>query len=139
MPNRVVHRTVGIGAGAAASAILSDNLQGPHRTVELLAAAVGGYYGAAAPDWIDPPTTPNHRSVGHSIALAGGGLVYATSQLSEWRSALHERSQAAFCGGKDVQGYFYIIASGILTGFVAGYASHLALDAATPKSLPAFA
>lgn len=138
MPNRTVHRTVGVGAGVATSAVLSDNLQQPSRIVEIFAAAIGGYVGAAAPDWIDPATTPNHRSVGHSVVFAGGGLVCAASQMNDWRSELHARSQAAFFHGQSAQGYLFLVASGLLTGLFMGYASHLALDATTPRSLPLF-
>lgn len=136
MPNKYVHRPVGAGAGYAASFYCSKGLPARERNIEAISAAVGGYLGAAAPDWIDPPTSPNHRSAGHSIFIAGGGLTYAAIELNAWRSSLKAQADAAFKCGKIGQGYLFLIAAGAVTGFVAGYLSHLALDATTPRGLP---
>lgn len=136
MPNRVVHRTTGAAAGLAISLVETQGAPREKRTVEVIAAMAGGVAGAAAPDWIDPPTSPNHRSMGHSIVIAGGGLGVAISNVDIWRAALQSRAAASFSEGRTGAGYSYLIASGLLTGFIVGYASHLILDAGTPKGLP---
>jgi membrane-bound metal-dependent hydrolase YbcI (DUF457 family) len=136
MPNRLVHRTTGAGVGLAIGLHQAQGDTDKKRAAEVIASTVGGYLGAAAPDWIDPPTSPNHRSIGHSIVVAGGGIVYTSSHITQWRAELQTRSAAAFSTGRVGKGYLYLIASSLFVGFVAGYASHLVLDASTPKGLP---
>lgn len=84
---------------------------------EFFGAAVLGGFCAQLPDILEPAVHPNHRQFFHSLA-ALGLLTYGNYKA------------LTSCGISDGEKV------GILVGSV-GYASHLAMDSVTPKSLPA--
>ena len=145
MPRRSTHAQVGALAGVGAAAFRSRHAPAEHRILETVGGAIGGLCGGLLPDLIEPAETPNHRSIAHS-AIAGGALTLA--RLAEWQAAcrtaadnstklslLHpigspERSSAEW------DALLWRLFAGFLVGLVAGYASHLALDAGTPRGLP---
>lgn len=97
----------------------------------------------------DPPTSPRHRSVGHGVFTSGAALIWLARQVPRLQAALRQpRSSPRALAGEpsagprgasgpfDPIGHFL---AGVAVGFVAGYASHLLLDAMTPAGLPAVA
>lgn len=145
MPSRAVHSRVGAVAGAAAAFAAANAESDGDRLVEALGGMLGGYVGGLLPDGIDAPTTPNHRSVGH------GGLAVTILAKATWAAfaeQLRARSVACVVASADpalpqetrnalqFQATLYRLAAGFVLGFPAGYASHLALDLFTPRSLP---
>jgi hypothetical protein len=148
MPNADFHLPVAALAGAAAALTLAPQ-DGKAALLELLGGAVGGLLGGSAPDVFDPPNSPRHRSVGHGVFTSGAALVWCGRWLPRAQAALRQpRSSPRALAGEppagprgssapfDPVGHFL---AGVAAGFVAGYASHLLLDAMTPAGLPAFA
>lgn len=151
MPNAKVHRPVGMAVGAFTACAMAPRDADPvNRLIEGLGGLLGGYIGAALPDKFDPATCPNHRGFAHSIVAAiAGGRVTVTS-LSTWQdrfrtdaAAFQTLAEAQADGLKRI-GYMLLSClalaiAGALAGLAAGYASHVLLDAGTPKGLPLLA
>jgi len=118
----------------------------PHRDLEIVAAAVGGVVGSRCPDWLEPATTgPRHRALAHDVVF---GVAVARLPVNEWQAACrrvaaaHEVRAMLLPEGslerliQQLLVYFWHVLAGALGGLRAGYLSHLALDFATPSSLP---
>lgn len=115
---------------------------------------IGGLLGGKAPDsvHVDPSSLgPNHRRFGHSWAMLGAQVYVADAVISAWEKFCRERADEAAwrlanCPGISgierfllvVQEIAWRVTAGSLAGFIAGYVSHLALDAFTARSLPLF-
>ncbi len=119
---------------------------------------MGGGLGASAPDWIEPADDPNHRGGGHSlvvlgisggpiVALAASDQVLSLPVVAQLRQRVRER-KAEFLAASEAAterwrkvwflGLAHLVhpAAGFLVGVPAGYASHLALDAFSRRSIP---
>jgi membrane-bound metal-dependent hydrolase YbcI (DUF457 family) len=145
MPNYATHARVGAAAGGLAAAYRARTAPTEQMLAETLGGLLGGWFGGALPDMLEPARDPNHRKAAHSVA-AGGALTLA--RIAEWqatcrasaegaakRAATHplgspERSRA------EIDVLLWRLVAGALVGLVAGYASHLLLDANTPRGLP---
>jgi len=149
MPRAQTHRVVAGVVGLVSSHRAALAAGSPQPVVE----AVGGLVSAAfltgvLADTLEPPTSPNHRGVAHSIVLAAvlwqviaprlrpmavrsrrDAADYLRraedSSLSDW-----QRLDARFSASLNS------LFAGALEASVPGYLSHLAADAATPSSLP---
>jgi len=156
MPSRDIHRPVGAVAGAGYSAYRAHlrYRRRPAPAVPVVAETIGGFaggwLGGAMPDWIDPPTSPNHRNFGHGIATVGGAVAWTADfvlDLQEKLRAQADNLQAnrwRLASGAErtlsvVAEFFLRLLAGLLNGLIAGYASHLALDFCTPSGLPVVA
>jgi inner membrane protein len=99
----------------------------PHRSgaksgADHFAAVVAGLAASVLtklPDLLEPATSPHHRQFFHSIAFAAL-LVATLYKLHQWDA--HEPADKLWKG------------LGMIT--IAGYLTHLGLDATTTKSLP---
>ncbi len=133
----------GAGICLATAALNQKKLSLP----ELIGAILSGTLAATFPDRLEPAIHPNHRAFFHSVAFAGVGLppLWAMAQQTrarhlraasfcEWQAA-HAQSQHDIASWQE-QVEFHKFFAGVLLGLIPGYASHLAADAATPKSLP---
>lgn len=149
MANRPTHDLFGGITGMGCAYLTLPTEPQSNGIVELVGGAVGGVAGSRIPDIIDPATMPNHRDVGHGIinAIVVGNFCW--SNLSEWQAWCRARAdECAACRARatdDVARALYWIAeifwrfvAGLLAGLIGGYASHLVLDATTPRSLPLF-
>jgi hypothetical protein len=148
MPNRNVHTAAGIGTAWLGGYLMAPKDMTPDdRPLYALGLTFGGWLGSRMPDMLDPPTHPGHRSYAHGLVAAGAVAI------GEWmKGVAHCRSRAAtlraeadvcdaFLNVADAQNKrawanFWIFAAGAVQGFGLGYASHLALDALTARSLP---
>lgn len=147
MANGSVHHLAGAIAGGSTAYICADGQLPPDRVVEMVGGALAGYYGSFLPDIIDPPLHPNHRSVGHGVVPIGTVGSWAISNLPAWqsylrekadghaRARLHSHDDATRLWHAACENFFRLLA-GMVAGFIAGYGSHLVLDAITPRSLP---
>lgn len=101
--------------GAAAIGVGAAALTG-HAPAEAVAVGAAATVTAKLPD-LDRIVNdgPNHRSLTHSVVLAGGLVVVLAFILAQGMGAL---------------------GSAVVFGLAAGYLSHLLLDAMTPKSIP---
>ena len=84
--------------------------------IETILAFAGGAIAGAAPDILESPTNPNHRSIFHSKAMLD--LISKANQ-NMWQSKQLTENQKA-----------------IISLLSASYASHLVVDGTTPKGLP---
>lgn len=150
MPNAAVHRTVGTVAGAAFGGYQARGQQPLHQVIEAFGGAAGGWLGSAAPDWIDPATSPNHRHVGHGALTVPLAFVFTAEAVADWQNQLRQRAdelaQMRWQLSDDWSRFWNWVhqmalrfLAGILNGFNAGYLSHLVLDALTPRGLPLIA
>jgi membrane-bound metal-dependent hydrolase YbcI (DUF457 family) len=114
---------------------------------EILGGAIGGALGAQIPDLLEPALHSWHRSTAHSFA-AGASIAAAGFDVAQkWvgycrrKAGEHRRRQSqsndAFM--QLLHGFWawmWTLLAGMGPGMVAGYLSHLALDACTPRSIP---
>lgn len=143
MPNKKIHTSVGATAGVVktlAAQVRNENISLP----ELIASGVGGLLGGRLPDMIDPPNSPNHRDIGHSImfTLAGialliGVIIYLKTSCKELEREANWHIQNGYNIPDDIkvelmQKRFTL---GFLNGLATGYVSHLALDSTTPAGI----
>jgi membrane-bound metal-dependent hydrolase YbcI (DUF457 family) len=117
-----------------------------NRVLEIIGGALGGSLGARLPDYLEPATSSWHRGPAHSWVAIG----ISTRSMREMRKCSHYcRQRAAYylalrsanCSSILALLYalieaFWRAASGFLSGLAAGYISHLALDAFTPRGIP---
>lgn len=153
MPRRAVHQSVGAVASIAVAAYAARDQQPDHQAVEIIAAGFSGWHASRLPDIIDPPTSGNHRGVGHSLAQGAVGIRVAQQKIPEIQQRLRARAEEfaarhrrAELGFNDplptwqlaAAELFFRIQAGALVGLAVGIGSHLLLDAGTPRSLPLF-
>lgn len=150
MANGKVHTVLGMISGPSLCLLLAQ-LDGRKATLpELLGASMAGGVSAKLPDWLEPAIHPHHRSFFHSCSFAATvGTLSWSFMLRQRREFLRLADQYEQLGQLGPQegeraafltrtwGYQFL--AGILTGAIAGYASHLIADACTAKSLPFFA
>jgi membrane-bound metal-dependent hydrolase YbcI (DUF457 family) len=147
MPNRRVHVVAGLVTGAAAGLATAQRLDSQHRALHVSFAALGGVLGGLLPDALEPATSPNHRGTFHSL-LAAAGITSAAG--ADWAARCHkaaalcdENAQKLPTGGQErsdqeLKAILFRALAGLIVGLIAGYASHLALDSTTSRSLPLF-
>lgn len=150
MPNKEIHRPIGAAAGGAYAWVRSGTDSVDHAVLEAVGGLVGGWLGAALPDWIDPPTCPNHRHYGHGLLTVAGTVAITAELILDVQNRLRCKADLLarnriyltddFARFINWVGELLLrLVVGILNGVTAGYISHLALDALTPSSLPLFA
>lgn len=112
---------------------------------EVIGSAIGGVLGGLLPDLIEPATSPHHRETAHS-AVAGATLVLV--QTTRWQAEYRRRATTAIeqasslsPGSRErsnsaLMAVLWAFLAGLIGGLIVGYASHLALDAMTPRSIP---
>lgn len=116
MSNRKTHVIIGGISGGGGYLILNDLKQEEINLRDMVVTSLGGMIGGMLPDYLDPPTNPNHRALAHSI-LVGGGFNVA---VFEWINSLDLHPTLKW----------------FLKGLILGYLSHLILDSTTPRGLP---
>jgi len=146
MPNGRVHRRVGRPTGAVYAAVQATRSPLGNPIAESLAGWFGGDLGARLPDLLEPGCW-NHRQAAHSAAAAAV-LIRSTAAIQAWAElcrvrARQHRAIAADPRLDSVDQFAHCLAelfwsglAGFLNGLLAGYLSHLALDAMTPSSIP---
>ncbi len=150
MPNRKTHKKVGAAFGAGAAFLKSSGQPMEYRLIEALGGAFGGYYGGIMPDIFDPATSPNHRSWGHGVIPVAGVARYTIPNVGDWQKNLRDLANTCAARRENAQteadAFLYGAAEiacrlgvGAVPGLIAGYISHLVLDAGTPKRLPLIA
>lgn len=149
MPNRAVHDVAGTASGALFAVLRAGNQSNPQIFLESLGGCIGGFAASRLPDIIDPPICPNHRDVGHSIVVVGGVYVAVWKGLNNTQQALRAHAEQLATRRETsnsmsdfkkflsqcVEAICYILA-GVISGAIAGYVSHLALDAGSARGLP---
>tara|TARA_R110000787_G_scaffold75714_4_gene167434 strand:- start:187 stop:636 length:450 start_codon:yes stop_codon:yes gene_type:complete len=147
MPNGNVHRAVGAAAGAGSAYVVSSSQEPLCRLLEVIGGAIGGNFGARLPDLFDPATSPNHRSTGHAVVPAAAVLSWYAEQAPRWIQALRIKAEELAAKSEASENMLLALiytalewlarmAAGAVSGIAVGHASHLALDACTPRGLP---
>ena len=128
MPGRTAHTLAGAAAGylAASSA---DTTKQEGAGWEPLAGIAAGCIGGRLPDLLEPASTPNHRAVAHSAAVAVGLWWFWRAMNSRSDRETSRRPPTQLRPGE-------ILAATVISAFVMGYLAHLALDLTTPRGLP---
>ena len=150
MPNGRTHKVVGAIAGGSFALVRSAGQPAVHRTVETAGGVLAGVGLGMLPDVLEPAIHPGHRSVAHGVVPAVALGVPASRHLDSWQAYL--RASADRQGALAMQSQSTLarlwhaflelllrLAAGALAGALAGYGSHLVLDAFTPRSLPLIA
>jgi membrane-bound metal-dependent hydrolase YbcI (DUF457 family) len=120
MPNAQQHLVVGLAAGAITSALIQMSRQAADPSLRfdwghlLLCAGAGGA-AAMLPDLLEPAVHPWHRGFFHSVTAAFA-VACLLSETRKHRLPKFTRM--------------------LLLAAAAGYGSHLAADALTPRSIP---
>jgi hypothetical protein len=147
MASRPAHDLLGIASGAAGAALGAGDQPGAHLALEVAGGALAGWFGSRLPDIIDPPTTPDHRSVAHG-ALSAGVVGWSIGDvMTNAQQYLRDRAddlvRARETIETDLQRAINLmlecicrLLAGAVAGLPIGYASHLALDLMTPRGLP---
>jgi hypothetical protein len=160
MSDRTTHKLAGVGSGTVFAACRAKGQSFENFLAEVAGGAIGGYFGGILPDVLEPAISSWHRSVAHSYVSAGTIFVSAGAVLSTWETACRTKAEnwkalqmipgpnGTFVVAPSdpiqrlllsVAELFWRLAAGFLNGFTAGYISHLALDAVTPRSIPLLA
>ena len=147
MPNRSMHLAIAIPAGTLVSANKANHLNGLPYFLEVLGGALGAVGGGIWPDLADPPTTPNHRGLGHSVvpAVAVGKIVF--DRVDDWQAWLRREAermrQLQVLTPDPLLRLLYAaweivlrLLAGAVVGFLAAWGTHLGLDFGTVRSLP---
>jgi len=151
MPNREVHRLIGMVASAIQMEPHLDGFGSIGQVGLASGALLGGYYASTLPDVIEPASSPRHRSSAHSIALLAL-LVHAckdhipswiaVSRAAAWDAGVR-RLSASRCSPEwysaGLDEFLNGFAAGALLGAGTGYTSHLIADSFTPAGLPLLA
>jgi heme A synthase len=146
MPSGRVHRRVGrpIGAGYAFARAFQTASGDP--LIEAIGGWFGGDAGSSCPDWLEPACW-NHRRTAHSFS-AGTVIIAGASEVQRWAESCRSRAQhhRLLANNPDLSeagrlfhslvAVFWHVLAGWLNGFLAGYISHVILDARTPAGIP---
>lgn len=147
MANGKTHEVVGATTGAGFALWAARNQPATATAIEAVGGALGGYVGGKLPDIFDPPLHPRHRSVAHAVIPLIVATRYCANNLGTWQDIFRKlaereaqlRVQARNTTDEVTHGLLetgYRLIAGMIAGLMAGYASHIALDAVTPSSLP---
>lgn len=151
MPCARVHRDIATIAGLATGLYSARDLEGAAAVVRVLAAVAMARAGGSLPDVLEPATSSWHRGTFHSAgALAGSGLMTLkppaafaawTQRLERQADAIRARRALLPADHPDafrlwLEEMLLHAAIGAAVGLFIGVASHLLLDAATPRGLP---
>ncbi len=148
MASEKAHSAAGMTAGGIAAFARSGNQEPINQLAEALGGVIGGRFGGRLPDMIEPAIHSWHRGPAHSVTMGAGLLASAGGGIAMWETDWRARA-ASFAERKtdprlsEAERLLYgvvdlscRIAAGLAVGLVAGYLSHLALDAGTPRSIP---
>lgn len=91
--------------------------------------ALGGLFGSRAPDLLEPAHHPHHRSTFHSV-VATTAVVVKGGQLIR---TLHPEQRPDESRGAR---WLRLFAGSMLDSLPMGYATHIAADATTARSVP---
>lgn len=147
MPDREVHQLAGAIAGAVYAALQASGERSDHKATEILGGFVAGKFAGCLPDKIDPPVSPRHRHIGHGVVPCGVAGIGIHMKMTAWQQSLRAMANeyaSRRAGTEDpllrlfygLVEYLCRATAGAVSGFIAGYGSHLFLDAKTPNRLP---
>lgn len=134
MPNRTIHSIAGAVAGGIGAILITIERDNPAWDQRAFAGALGGFIGSGIADYVDPPTSYRHRSIGHSLVLCavGSAVLFAAASRLESSSNPRRISEEP---EEPVSNSNQAVWASILRGLAIGHISHLALDAGSPMGI----
>ena len=151
MANREKHSIYGGASGVAVATYGARDQDLDNFLAELIGGGIGGVLGSRVPDVLEPAFhDPRHRSIAHSYTFAAYWLEVVYQNASSWQqycrleAERHGRIRLSSNDGwsrfwHSLMSFVWHFLSGFAVGVVAGYLSHLVLDAGTPRSIPLLA
>jgi hypothetical protein len=148
MAGRREHDVAGAIAGFVSALVTAPkSANAAELAMELLGGVLGGRVGSRIPDVLEPAIHSHHRDVCHGLtfamtALPTGARLASTAQdrLRARADQFRARREASEDGFERlvmaVAEIVCRVAAGFVGAIVPGYASHLALDAGTPRGIP---
>ena len=146
MPNSKTHRLVGAGVGASKALVQARGQKPLHMAIETTGGVLAGYYGGGMADVLEPATSPNHRGPAHSVVTLSMvvGLCFIAHHAAHMCRHYADRAAEKREQEEDwlIRTLYLIgevllrLLAGACNALAPSYASHLVLDATTPKSLP---
>lgn len=138
MPNGSTHIRLGAVTGGAGALYHARNEAPRDMAIEVLGGVLGGAIGGLLPDRLDPPFSPRHRGMFHSLLAL---LVVIVVVLDAEREACRARGRQGHKVGpgrrrSTIECDLWKLAAGAIAGLQWGYTSHLMADLTTPASLP---
>lgn len=150
MSDSRTHRAIGTIAGGGYALAKAQRQLPEHLALEVLGGLLAGNLGARLPDVFDPPLHPGHRALAHGVVPVVAVGQAAVGALDGWqtqlRAAAARRAALRASAETPLERLWHALVellcrlgAGALAGLLAGYGSHVALDAFTPSSLPLLA
>ena len=147
MPGYKVHKTTGGLVGGAAALVCAQNQPPLLALVEVLGGYLAGQSAGTWPDVVEPGLSSHHRDVFHALAPTAFGATLAFQQTISIQSSLRTQAQLCFQHAASIDngpqqflnvtvGVVLQMLAGAVPAIPAGYLSHVALDAATPRGIP---
>jgi len=139
MPNKKTHVMIGSVTGPLMAGVYAYREQKLEHIIAYgLGGLIGGNLGGRIADVVDAPTSPNHRSIAHS--LIGNLLIYfgdkPTIAFRSCLTWLETKADEYEKAAKMLWAFCCRLLAGILIGVAAGHGIHLIADFVTKKSLP---
>ena len=116
MPGRRTHMLAGETAGVVVYGVIKRLKKEEWTLGGVLIAIVYGTLGGMLPDILEPAISSHHRQFCHSLLIAGIAY-WGRDKFYKVLNLTFEQTEAC-------------------NSFLIGYASHLVLDSATPRSIP---
>lgn len=159
MPGRRAHQVLGTTTGTLFAAYRSRNQRPMDWALETAGGALGGYIGSTLADVLEPAISSWHRGTAHSAAT-GAAILFSMSEIAKWEAFCRMRAEectampmiltaapqgAVFVAAqlspleqllRTMAAIVWRVLAGVPAGLASSYMSHLALDAATPRSIP---
>jgi hypothetical protein len=147
MPGYREHRRVGGPVGGITALSFAADQPSALAFVEALGGWWAGESVSTLPDVFEPGTSSHHRGPAHSISMTAYGATMVFRQTREIQNQLRFAAQQCFQTAQLSQnglqqmlcatfGLLFHFAAGALPAIPASYASHVLLDAATPRGVP---
>ena len=147
MPGYREHQRLGGPIGGLTALVFAAEQPPALALIEALGGWWAGEKAATLPDVFEPGTSSHHRGPAHSLSLTAYGTTSVFQQTRDIQNQLRFAAQQCFqtaqlsqngvqqiiCG---TLGLFRHSAAGALPAIPASYASHVLLDAATPRGVP---
>ncbi len=146
MPNGRTRRAIGTIAGGGYALAKAQQQPPGHLALEVLGGLLAGDLGAWLPDVFDPPLHPGHRALAHGVVPVVAAGRAAVGALDGWqtqlRAAAARRAALRASAATPLEHLWHALVELLCrlgAGGLAGYGSHVALDAFTPACLPLLA
>lgn len=151
MSDGKTHQKIAMASGGVAALLMSNEKEPWKLIAETLGGVIGGLVGGKLPDIIEPAVHSWHRNVAHSFSTGAVVVGAAAKGVQSWHASCRAKAEAWAQRRRDpnltptdralalVAELAWRIAAGLPIGAAAGYVSHLALDAGTPRGIPLIA